>query len=156
MCWTDGQNNPQKSQICYYIIIIQTESSLLQHVLIWHLWRSCKYVDTSRRTRSAFYHQVLVIANSTSKNEWTTIGEVDKIEQNFVESLVYYCFLVFRRIGEYISLDLFYWVVQVGLLTPLTFVQHRLAAFTSGAYGRRWQWICEFYTANFKGIFGGR
>ena len=33
------------------------------------------------------------------------------------------------------------------------------AAFTSGTYflrnGRRWQWICEFYTANLKGIFGG-
>ena len=34
-----------------------------------------------------------------------------------------------------------------------------LAAFTSGAYflqnGRRWQWICEVYTANFKGYFEG-
>ena len=34
-----------------------------------------------------------------------------------------------------------------------------LAAFTSGAYflhnGRQWQWICEFYTANFKDIFEG-
>ena len=54
-----------------------------------------------------------------------------------------------------------YWAVQAGLLTPLTFARHRLsplAAFTSGAYflhsGRWWQWICEFYTANFKGIFG--
>ena len=49
-----------------------------------------------------------------------------------------------------------YWAVQVGLLTPLTFARHRLsslAAFTSGAYflhnGRRWHWICEFYTASF-------
>ena len=51
-----------------------------------------------------------------------------------------------------------------GLLTPLTFAWHRLsslAAFISGAYflhnGRRWQWICEFYTANVnvKGIFWG-
>ena len=56
----------------------------------------------------------------------------------------------------------YYWVVQAGLLTPLTFAWHRsspLAAFTSSAYflhnGRRWQWICEFYTANFKDIFGG-
>ena len=55
-----------------------------------------------------------------------------------------------------------YWAVYVGLSTPLTFAWHRLsplAAFTSGAYflhnGRRWQWICEFHTANFKGIFGG-
>ena len=55
-----------------------------------------------------------------------------------------------------------YWAIQAGLLTPLTFARHRLsplAAFTSGAYflhnGRRWRWICEFYTANFKGIFGG-
>ena len=54
-----------------------------------------------------------------------------------------------------------YWAVQAGLLTPLTFARHRLsplAAFTSGAYflhnGRRWQWICEFYTTNLKGIFG--
>ena len=55
-----------------------------------------------------------------------------------------------------------YWAIQAGLLTPLTFARHRLspmAAFTSSAYffhnGRQWQWICEFYTANFKGIFGG-
>ena len=55
-----------------------------------------------------------------------------------------------------------YWVVQVGLLTPLTFALHRLsslAAFTSCAYflhnGRQWLWICKFYTANFKDIFGG-
>ena len=55
-----------------------------------------------------------------------------------------------------------YWVIQAGLLTPLTFARHRLsplAAFISGAYflhnGRWWQWIWEFYTANFKGIFGG-
>ena len=48
------------------------------------------------------------------------------------------------------------------LLTPLTFAWHHLsplAAFTSSAYflhnGRWWQWICKFYTANFKGIFGG-
>ena len=53
-----------------------------------------------------------------------------------------------------------YWAIQAGLLTRLTFARHRLSpltAFTSGAYflhnGRRWQWICEFYTANFKGIF---
>ena len=56
----------------------------------------------------------------------------------------------------------FCWAVQVGLLTPLTFAWRRLsplAAFTSGAYfllnGRWWQWICKFYTANFKGISGG-
>ena len=54
------------------------------------------------------------------------------------------------------------WAIQAGLLTPLTFARHRLsplATFTSGACflhsGRRWRWICEFYTANFKGIFGG-
>ena len=49
------------------------------------------------------------------------------------------------------------WVVN-----SLDFAWHRLsplAAFTSGAYflhnGRRWEWICEFYTANVKGIFWG-
>ena len=54
------------------------------------------------------------------------------------------------------------WVVQVGLLTPLTFAWHclsPLAAFTSGAHllhnGRRWQWICKFYTDNFKDVFEG-
>ena len=52
-----------------------------------------------------------------------------------------------------------YWAVPAGLLIPLTFAQHRLnslAAFTSSAYflhnGRRRQWICKFYTANFKEI----
>jgi len=55
-----------------------------------------------------------------------------------------------------------YWAVQAGLLTSLIFARHRLsplADFTSGAYflhnGRRWQWICEFYIANFKDILGG-
>ena len=58
--------------------------------------------------------------------------------------------------------DFSYWAIQAGLLTPLTSARHRLsplAAFTSGAdflqNGRRWQWICEFHTANIKGIFGG-
>jgi len=53
-----------------------------------------------------------------------------------------------------------YWAVQAGLLSLMTFTRHRLsplAAFTSGAYflqnGRRWQWICEVYTAYFKGFF---
>ena len=56
-----------------------------------------------------------------------------------------------------------YWAIQAGLLTPLTFARHRLcplAAFTSGAYflhnGKRWHWICEYYTANFKGILEAR
>ena len=58
-----------------------------------------------------------------------------------------------------------YWAIQAVLLTPLTFALHHLsplAAFTSGAYflhnGRRWhwQWIWEFYTANFKGILEAR
>ena len=67
-----------------------------------------------------------------------------------------------RRWAYIVCLVPVYWVIQAGLLTPLTFAQHRLsplAAFTSGVYflhnGRRWQWICEFYIANFKGIFGG-
>ena len=54
----------------------------------------------------------------------------------------------------------YYWAVQAGLLTPLTFTRHRLsplATFTSSVYflqnGRWWQWICEVYSANFKGIF---
>ena len=63
--------------------------------------------------------------------------------------------------GKMIDTPVLYWVIQVGLLTPLTFAQYcfsLLAAFTSSAYflhnGRWWQWIWEFYTANFKGIFG--
>ena len=65
------------------------------------------------------------------------------------------CFLIVLYVSSY-------WAIQAGLLTPLTFARHRLSplvAFTSGWYflhnERRWQWICEFYTANFKGIFGG-
>ena len=45
---------------------------------------------------------------------------------------------------KFVILFFFYWAVQVGLLTPLTFAQHRLSpltAFTSGVYflhnGRR-------------------
>ena len=67
---------------------------------------------------------------------------------------------MYNRAWQTCSNALDYWAVQVGLLTPLTFAQHSLsplAAFTSGAYflhnGRRWQWICEFYTANFKKHF---
>ena len=48
-------------------------------------------------------------------------------------------------------------MVQVGLLTPLTFIWHRLnplAVFTSGAYflhnGRRWQWICKVTVPTLK------
>ena len=61
-----------------------------------------------------------------------------------------------RRWAYIVCLVPVYWVIQAGLLTPLTFAQHRLSpldAFTSGVYflhnGRRWQWICEFYIANF-------
>ena len=60
------------------------------------------------------------------------------------------------------AMPVIYWAVQAGLLTPLTFARHclsPLAAFTSSPSflhnGRQWQWICEFYTANFKDIFGG-
>ena len=56
----------------------------------------------------------------------------------------------------------YYWVVQAGLLTPLSFTWHHLsplAVFTSSAYflhnRRRWQWICKVYSANFKDIFEG-
>ena len=42
------------------------------------------------------------------------------------------------------------------LLTPLTFAQHSLSPFAYFLHnGRRWQWICKFYTTNLKGIFGG-
>ena len=68
-----------------------------------------------------------------------------------------------QRLHKYTKFTLGSWAIQARLLTPLTFVRHRLsplAAFTSGAYflhnGRRWQWICEFYTANFKGIVEAR
>ena len=72
------------------------------------------------------------------------------------------CFSDFHWLTVYLPWHRTYWAIQAGLLTPLTFAWHRLsplAAFTFGAYflhnGRRWQWILEFYTANFKGIFGG-
>ena len=49
-----------------------------------------------------------------------------------------------NRNNIYSDFDVVYWAIQVGLLAPLTFAQHRLsplAAFTSGAYflhnGRR-------------------
>ena len=49
-----------------------------------------------------------------------------------------------------------------GVVNSLGFCRHPLrplASFISGAYflhnGRRWQWICKFYTANIKSIFGG-
>ena len=37
----------------------------------------------------------------------------------FVETLMYYCFLVFCRIGEYISLDLLYFVKNLYGSFPL-------------------------------------
>ena len=51
----------------------------------------------------------------------------------------------------------------MGLLIPLTFARHRLSHWLfllpvctfSTDNGRRWLRIYEFYTANFKGIFGG-
>ena len=51
--------------------------------------------------------------------EWTTVDDGDKIDigkctHQYNETqgslCLYYCFLVFRRIGEYISLDLFHFV----------------------------------------------
>ena len=67
-----------------------------------------------------------------------------------------------KNVGRQIILDVIYWAIQAGLLTPLTFARHclsPLAAFTYGAYflhnGRQWQWICKFYAANVKGIFWG-
>ena len=36
-----------------------------------------------------------------------------------LKALMHYCFLVFRRIGEYISLDLFYTECKITLLSDV-------------------------------------
>ena len=84
---------------------------------------------------------------------------IERPSNGFVFSNGFLLFTSYFLLSVY--LFLIYWAVQAGLLTPLTFARHLLsplAAFTSGTYflhnGRRWQWICKFYTANFKGIFG--
>ena len=70
--------------------------------------------------------------------------------------------MFFKFLDSHVLWEFGYWTIQAGLFTPLTFARHclsPLAAFTSGACflhnARRWQWICEFYTANVKGIFWG-
>ena len=80
------------------------------------------------------------------------------------DMVVHGCMMLHRthRDGSSLVWHQPYWAIHARLLTPLTSARHRLsplAAFTSGAYfldnGRRWQWICEFFTANFKGFLGG-
>ena len=63
--------------------------------------------------------------------------------------------------GLFLLTALFYWAILAGLLT-LDFcpaLHKSLGCFYFRCVllhnGRRWQWICEFYTDNFKDIFGG-
>ena len=56
-----------------------------------------------------------------------------------------------RHEPTFFRYSLVYWVIQAGLLTPLTFARHRLspvAAFTSDAY--------FLHTANFKAFLEAR
>ena len=62
--------------------------------------------------RSTYYPCFLVLfisrypRNEVDKGRHLSLMTVSK-------ALAHYCFLVFRRIGEYISLDLFYFVKQL-------------------------------------------
>ena len=99
-----------------------------------------------------------------------SLNKITKVSEDLLSTSVFSCLgPMFHRsctvcillLTFHTSHSCSYWAVQAGLLTPLSFTRHRsslLAAFTSGAHfhrnGRWWQWICEFYTANFKGIVG--
>ena len=78
---------------------------------------------------------------------WMDMPENSLSHMQFT-NLMSYCWPLQK---QSLNFFLFYWVIQAGWLTPLTFAWHHLsplAAFTSGAYflhnGRRWQWICKF------------
>ena len=126
-----------------YICVLYIYIYIIQ---IW--WQP---IDKTRSSRALAYW-------STSINPWFVLGrgKQDTNTNNETQRVSLNCT---EHTGWTSPL---YWAVQVGLLTPLTFALHRLsplAAFTSSAYflhnGRRWLWICKFYIANFKDIFGG-
>ena len=82
----------------------------------------CYTVQVGVMTRSVVYVQAALrrpvrqlgasVVAAEDSIEQLTAGEVDKTEQIEGSVLVYCCFFVFRRIGEYISLDLFCFLAQ--------------------------------------------
>ena len=81
-----------------------------------------------------------------------TVRRIDVLGISGVSCAVHVCSFNEKKLNNVLPLQFLqpqataYWVVQAGLLTPLTFTRHRLshvAVFTSGAYflynGRRWQ-----------------
>ena len=130
---------------------VQRLAEWTQHPVVWFVFTTKGSSLTNRLLKvRCVSNWILMSCPSHGTNElcnkWTHISHLFSCVNTYSS----------QRIKHYI-----YWAIQAELLTPLTFARHRLsplAAFTSGAYflhnGRRWQWIWEFYTASFKGIFG--
>ena len=118
--------------------LTQTQSKpVILHQYCWNIW--------------FFNNSVCCIIRCDSCGVWT---------DDLTPPLLNY--LIMHYLLKHLIVHHPYWVVQAGLLTPLTFARYRLsplAAFTTGVYflhnGRWWQSICKFSTANFKDISGG-
>ena len=115
------------------------------------------FIPSSEKTTTSSLHQCLCVDSVVGDFDQNCTKQETKAEVTMRQG-----FTVKQGVTTIHKDSAAYWAIQAGLLTPLTFARHHLSpftAFTSGAYflhnGRRWQWICKFYTANSKGIFGG-
>ena len=127
----------------------------------WHYW-FCWYSDSTFVLRSYRCNEMRL-----SLNQYTQSCSSCSIYRRQL-SLVLYHFAASNFIVTMSVILCISALVLLGgsgrviiILTPLTFAWHclsPLAVFTSSAYflhnERQWQWICGFYRANFKGIFG--
>ena len=129
--------------------------------IIFHLWVNSHILSTFTVRLGILGHSKFHVWDDVmSSVDWPEIitdqfGNYDVIsgQSNTETNSSRYGFIrIWFQISHYRSLKKYmnfihlqgaanYLVVQAGLLTPLTFA--------------RWQWTCEFYTANFKDIFGG-
>ena len=123
--------------------------------VIYTFWLTCSTVLHIPTSFNIFYEKC------TTSWKWHLLRLIFKWSWEFSQHHEWHNEYEDRKVHFSLSSSQ-YWVVQAGLLTPLTFAWHHLsplATFTSGAYflhnGRWWQWICKFNSANFKDIFGG-
>ena len=138
-----GKKNTTKPSNLVQTNLVQTRAHLQNYIFVqFSVWHSCICADCKGDAPRPLIPTPLYPASGSL----FTTGPKDEKPKHSTHILFSYS----------------YWAVQAGLLTPLIFAWRclsPLSAFTSSAFflhnGKRWQWICEFYTANFKGIFGG-